>query len=86
METETSIGVKSVNNQVQVINHSILLVGFSIRVKLWILNGNGNKINMADTNKKYKILMETETSISVKPVNNQVQVIILFYSFLHHVS
>ena len=34
METETSIGVKPVNNQVQVIIRSILLVGSGIRVKL----------------------------------------------------
>ena len=42
METETSIDVKPINNQVLVINHSILLVESCIRVKLWIPNGNGN--------------------------------------------
>ena len=48
METETSIGVKTVNKQVQVINHSILLTS------------------------RPRIL-----GLVLKPVNNQVQVIIL---------
>ena len=48
METETSIGVKTVNKQVQVINHSILLTSHP------------------------RIL-----GLVLKPVNNQVQVIIL---------